>query len=61
MWTAEVTADHEGYRVLGSAPQGDFALPPAWPSTIPPPRCCVSTHHGYGTVYMVAKGYDLNQ
>jgi hypothetical protein len=52
----------KGYRVLGTAQQGDFAL-----STILavgyPATALVRLYaiNGYGTVYMVPKGYDLNQ
>jgi len=62
MWTAEVTADHQGYRVLGTLPQGDFALPAnlavGYPATA---LLRLYAINGYGTVYMVAKGYDFNQ
>jgi hypothetical protein len=62
MWTAEVTADHEGYRVLGTAPQGDFTLPAGLAVNYPATALLrLYAINGYGTVYMVAKGYDLNQ
>ena len=62
MWTAEVTADREGYRVLGSGPQGDFALPASLAVNYPATALLrLYAINGYGTVYMVAKGYDLNQ
>jgi hypothetical protein len=62
MWTAEVTADHEGYRVLGTAPQADFTLP-ATLGVDYPGIALVRLYaiNGYGTVYMAAKGYDFNQ
>ena len=61
MWTAEVTADREGYRVLGTTQQGDFNLP-AGLATNFPTTVLVRLYgmNGYGTVYMAPKGYDLN-
>ena len=62
MWTAEVTADHEGYRVLGTARQGDFTLPDGLAVNYPAIALLrLYAMNGYGTVYMVAKGYDLNR
>jgi len=62
MWTAEVTGDHEGYRVLGTAPQGDYVLPSELALNYPAIVLLrLYAMNGYGTVYMVAKGYDLNQ
>ncbi len=62
MWTAEVTADHQGYRVLGSAPQGDFTLPATLGVNYPGIALLrLYAINGYGTVYMAAKGYDFNQ
>jgi len=62
MWTADVTADHEGYRVLGTAAQGDFLLPTSlalnYPATV---LVRLYAINGFGTVYMAAKGYDLKQ
>jgi hypothetical protein len=62
MWTAEVTADHEGYRVLGTGPQGDFTLPAKLAIDYPAIALLrLYAINGYGTVYMAAKGYDLKQ
>jgi len=62
MWTAEVTADHQGYRVLGTLPQGDFTLPASLAVGYPAIALVrLYAINGYGTVYMVAKGYDFNQ
>jgi hypothetical protein len=48
--------------VLGSAPQGDFALPAGLAVNYPATALLrLYAINGYGTVYMVAKGYDLNQ
>jgi len=62
MWTAEVTADHEGYRVLGTGPQGDFTLPASLAANYPAIALLrLYAMNGYGTVYMAPKGYDLNR
>ena len=62
MWTAEVTADHEGYRVLGTAQQGDFTLPANLAVNYPATALLrLYAINGFGTVYMAAKGYDFNQ
>ncbi|MFY9724682.1 MAG: DUF5060 domain-containing protein [Bryobacteraceae bacterium] len=62
MWTADVTADHEGYRVLGTARQGDFTLPDGLAVNYPAIALVrLYAMNGYGTVYMAAKGYDLNR
>jgi len=62
MWTAEVTADHEGYRVIGTAPQADLTLPASLATNYPAIALLrLYAINGYGTVYMMAKGYDINQ
>jgi hypothetical protein len=54
MWTAEVTADGEGYRVLGTAPEADFTLPVALGVNYPASALL--------RLYaMMAKGYDCNR
>jgi hypothetical protein len=63
MWTAEVTADHEGYRVLGTACRKAISRCPPVLAAGYPATALVRLYamNGYGTVYMAAKGYDLNQ
>jgi len=62
MWTAEVTADREGYRVLGSGAEGEFTLPASLAVNYPATALLrLYAINGYGTVYMMAKGYDLNR
>ena len=62
MWTAVVTADHEGYRVLGTAAQGDFVVPAGLAVNYPATALLrLYGINGFGTVYMAAKGYDLKQ
>jgi hypothetical protein len=60
MWTGEVTAEGEGYRVLATSPQGSFSPPPGL-ATNYPTDILVRLYgmNGYGTVYMAAKGYTL--
>jgi hypothetical protein len=62
MWTAEIAADHEGYRVLATAPAGDFTLPASLAANYPATALLrLYAINGYGTVYMMAKGFDCNQ
>jgi hypothetical protein len=62
MWTGEVTAEGEGYRVLATEQQGTFT-PPAGLATSYPTDILVKVYgiNGYGTVYMMPKGYTLKQ
>jgi len=61
MWTAEVAADHEGYRVLGTSPAADFTLPASLGANYPAIALVrLYAINAYGTVYMMAKGYDLH-
>jgi hypothetical protein len=62
MWTGEVTAEGEGYRVLGTGQQGTLTPPPGLASNLPTDILVrVYGINGYGTVYMLAKGYSLKQ
>ena len=60
MWTGEVTAEGQGYRVLATSQQGSFTPPPAagYPTDL---LVRLYGMNGYGTVYMAAKGYTLKQ
>jgi hypothetical protein len=62
MWTGEVTAQGQGYRVLGTGQQGSFTVPAGLASGYPI-DVLVRLYgiNGYGTVYMLAKGYTLKQ
>jgi hypothetical protein len=62
MWTAEVTSEGQGYRVLATVPQGSATLPADLASRYPT-DILVKLYgmNGYGTVYMAAKGYTLKQ
>jgi hypothetical protein len=62
MWTGEVTAEGEGYRVLGTGQQGSLTVPPGLATNYPTDILLrVYGINGYGTVYMLAKGYSLKQ
>ena len=62
MWTGEVTADHQGYRVLATGQQGNFTAPPGLVAYYPGILLVrLYGMNGYGTVYLLAKGYQLNQ
>ena len=62
MWTGEVTADRQGYRVLATGQQGSFQPPPGLAAYYPAILLVrVYGINGYGTVYLLAKGYQLNQ
>jgi hypothetical protein len=62
MWTGEVTAGHQGYRVLGTGQQPTCA-PPAGLTQDYPAVMLLRLYgmNNYGTVYLLAKGYGLNQ
>jgi hypothetical protein len=62
MWTAEISSDGQGYRVLGTAPEGDFTLPANLAAYYPATALLrLYAINGFGTVYMMAKGFDCNQ
>jgi hypothetical protein len=62
MWTGEVTKDRQGYRVLATGQQGSFQPPPGLAADYPAILLVrVYGMNGYGTVYLLAKGYQLIQ
>ncbi|HKE23745.1 MAG TPA: DUF5060 domain-containing protein [Bryobacteraceae bacterium] len=62
MWTGEATAEGQGYRVLGTGQQGSFTPPPGLATSFPTDLLVrLYGINGYGTVYMLAKGYTLQQ
>jgi hypothetical protein len=62
LWTGEVTADKQGYRVLATGQQGTFTPPPGLAVDYPAIMLLrLYGMNGYGTVYMLSKGYALNQ
>jgi len=62
MWTAEVSEDGQGFRVIATGPNGTFT-PTARLATNFPATALVRLYgmNSYGKVYMVTKGYDLTQ
>jgi hypothetical protein len=62
LWTGEVAADGQGYRVLGTAQSGTMQVPPGialnYPATI---LLKVYAMNANGKVYQVSKGYDLTR
>jgi hypothetical protein len=62
MWIGEVTAEGQGYRVLATSPQGSFTPPPGLATRYPTDMLVrLYGMNGYGTVYMAARGYTLQQ
>ena len=62
MWTGEVTAEGEGYRVLATGQQGSLTVPDGLAANLPTDILLkLYGINGYGTVYMLAKGYALKQ
>ena len=62
LWTGEVSADGQGYRVLGTSQRGTMQVPPGiaidYPATL---LLKVYAMNANGKVYQVSKGYDLNR
>lgn len=62
LWTGEVTADGQGYRVIGTGPDGIFNIPPNIATRFPAGiHVRVIGVNGYGKVYQVDKNYQLNR
>ncbi len=62
LWTGEVTADHRGFRVLGTGQKGTLtpqaALAFHYPATM---LMKLYGMNSYGKVYLISKGFDLEQ
>jgi hypothetical protein len=62
LWTGEVTADGQGYRVLGTGPDGIFDIPAniatRYPAGI---HVRVIGINGYGKVYQADRNFQLNR
>jgi hypothetical protein len=62
LWTGEVTADGQGFRVIGAGPDGIFSVPPSIAQRFP-----AGLHvrllglNGYGKLYVAEKNYQLNR
>ncbi len=62
LWTGEVTADGQGYRVIGTGPDGIFSIPPNIASRFPAGlHVRVIGMNGYGKVYVADRNYQLNR
>jgi hypothetical protein len=62
LWTGEVTADGQGFRVIGTGPEGIFTIPQNialhYPAGI---HVRLLGMNGYGKVYQADRNYDLNR
>jgi hypothetical protein len=62
LWTGEVPADQQGFRVLGTGPSGTFHIPPelatTYPATLAVRLYGMNTH---GKVYSLIRVYQLTQ
>ena len=62
LWTGEVSADHQGYRVLATGQKGTLQVPPAIAVDYPALLLLkVYAMNANGKVYLVSKGYDLTR
>jgi hypothetical protein len=60
LWTGEVTQDGQGYRVLATAPKGEFTPPPGMASSLPATMLLrLYGMNAYGKVYLLSKGCRL--
>jgi hypothetical protein len=62
LWTAEVFADRQGYRVLAASEQGEMRIPPSLANQYPATMLMrIYAMNAFGKVYLVSKGFDLTQ
>jgi len=62
LWTGEVTADGQGYRVIGTGPEGVLNIPPGIASRFPAGiHVRVIGMNGYGKVYTADRNFQLNR
>jgi len=62
LWTGEVTADGQGYRVIGTGPDGIFNIPKSIASRFPAGiHIRVIGMNGYGKVYTADRNFELNR
>ena len=60
-WTGEVTADGEGFRVIGTGRQGTFQIPRSIVRSLPAAlRVRISVLNANGKAYELDKVYRLN-
>jgi len=62
LWTGEVTADGEGYRVIATGPDGILNIPAGIAQRFPAGlHVRLLGMNGYGKVYVAEKNYQLNR
>lgn len=62
LWIGDVFADHQGYRVLATGPEGTMQIPPSLATQYPATMLLrVFALNALGKVYLVSKGFDLTQ
>ena len=62
LWTGEVTADGQGFRVIGAGPEGIFSMPSNIVSHFPAGlHVRVMGINGYGKVYQADRNYELTR
>jgi hypothetical protein len=62
LWTGEVFADRQGYRVLAASEQGEMRIPPSLANQYPATMLMrIYAMNAFGKVYLVSKGFDLTQ
>jgi hypothetical protein len=61
LWTGEVTADGQGFRVIGTGPEGIFHIPAGIATRFPAGiHVRVIGMNGYGKVYLADRNFQLN-
>jgi hypothetical protein len=62
LWTGEVSADGQGFRVIGTGPEGIFNIPPNIATRFPAGfHLRVMGVNGYGKVYQADRNYQLTR
>jgi len=62
LWTGEVNADGQGFRVIGTGPEGIFTIPPNIATRFPAGlHVRVMGINGYGKVYQADRNYQLTR
>jgi hypothetical protein len=62
LWTGEVFADRQGYRVLAASERGTMRIPPSLATRYPATMLMhIYAMNALGKVYLVSKGFDLTE
>lgn len=62
LWIGDVFADHQGYRVLATGPEGTMQIPSSIATQYPATMLLrIYALNALGKVYLVSKGFDLTQ